>query len=68
MDISIEGQRIVHVRPMTDKETSDEGWDDSTTVLVLDNGVMLYASCDAEGNSAGVLFGMVEDNHFTVQL
>lgn len=66
MVVNVEGQRIVEVRPMTKEEAEAEGWDSGTMVLVLENGVKLYASCDDEGNSAGVLFGTDGDRYFTV--
>ena len=51
------GQKIVNARPMTKAEQEDEGWDGFTTVLVLSDGTLLYASRDEEGNGAGALFG-----------
>jgi hypothetical protein len=54
----VTGRRIVQVRRMTDDEASNEGWSQSTTVLVLEDGTLLYASRDDEGNGPGVLFGI----------
>lgn len=51
------GCRIVEVRPMTGAEIAYEGWSDGGTALVLDNGEVLYASQDPEGNGPGALFG-----------
>ena len=44
---------------MTEKEKEDVGWDTCRTVtaLVLDDGTVLFASCDEEGNRPGELFG-----------
>ena len=50
-------QTIKAVRPMTKKEIESEGWYGGTTVLVLSNGVKLYASQDEEGNGPGCIFG-----------
>jgi hypothetical protein len=51
------GQTIKEIRPMTQEEQDREGWHRGTTVIVLGNGVLLYASRDEEGNDAGVMFG-----------
>ena len=58
------GQTITQVRPMTDKERDKEGWYRGTTVLVLGNGVLLYASRDDEGNDAGAMFGRNKSKTF----
>ena len=56
----IVGHRILAVRPMTDKELQDEGWDmglgEAALAIVLDDGSVIYASQDGEGNGPGVLF------------
>lgn len=57
----LEGRKIVEVRPMTAKEVAREGWDSPATVLVLDDGSLLYASRDEEGNGSGALFGITAD-------
>ena len=54
------GKKIVQMRPMTDEEMEAEGWNQSTTVLVLDNGTLLYASMDPEGNGPGYIFGITK--------
>jgi hypothetical protein len=51
------GQTIKEIRPMTQREQDKEGWSRGTTVIVLGNGVLLYASRDEEGNDAGAMFG-----------
>jgi len=49
------GRKIVCVRPITEQEREDEGWDNdhsATSVIELDNGTLIYPSSDDEGNSA----------------
>ena len=65
------GLSIVAVRTMTTAEKEAEGWDHSylneTSVLVLSDGSVIYASADYEGNGAGALFGRTNTGeHFTV--
>ena len=60
----LEGRKIVKIREMTKKEASNEGWDlshDGCRVLVLDDGIKLYASRDYEGNGPGALFYVTKD-------
>ena len=55
----LEGRKIVKIREMTKKEADAEGWElyrNGCRVLVLDNGIKLYASHDYEGNGPGALF------------
>jgi hypothetical protein len=49
------GRRIVEVRYMTDAEMSEHYWTSRALVLVLDNGLRVYAAEDEEGNGAGAL-------------
>lgn len=52
------GAKIVRIRKLTKSELGFEGWDDANVVgIELDNGTILYASRDEEGNGAGALFG-----------
>jgi hypothetical protein len=64
-DDSIDGQRIVSVREMTDEELEREGWQAyhgaSPAVLELESGSILYPSTDPEGNGPGALFGINGD-------
>jgi hypothetical protein len=58
----IMGATIIEIREMTDSEVTEEGWTiprahGQPVVLVLDNGTILYASQDHEGNGAGAIFG-----------
>ncbi len=48
------GQRIVGIRRMSNGERVFAGFD--AIVLALENGTIIYASCDPEGNGPGVLF------------
>ena len=64
MDSQLEGAKIVNIRSMTSKEAEAEGWDlshNGCRVLVLDNGIKLYASQDYEGNGPGALFFVTKD-------
>ena len=58
---NLQGAKIVKIREMTSIEADNEGWNerigsDGCRVLVLDNGIKLYASQDYEGNGPGALF------------
>jgi len=50
------GRKIVDVRYMTDDEAEDLGWSYRPVVFHLDDGNLIFASCDAEGNDGGALF------------
>lgn len=72
---SIVGERIKAVRPLTETELDELGWDDrgrpKPLAIDLDNGLTLIVSCDYEGNGPGVLFGQYsppggESVHFYV--
>lgn len=56
----VTGQRIKRVRSMTRIEMQNEGWAygrrGQPTVIELENGTILYASRDEEGNGPGALF------------
>jgi hypothetical protein len=64
----IVGRRIVAVRSMTPAELVDEGWPHEARVpaIVLDDGTVLYASRDDEGNGPGAIFGTSADGGFYV--
>lgn len=54
------GKQIVGVRNLTLHERTLEGWArnaQDAVALELDDGTLLYASCDEEGNAPGSLFG-----------
>jgi hypothetical protein len=57
--VALVGRRIVEVRAMSARELEAEGWppDETVSVLVLDNGAILFPSRDEEGNGPGALFG-----------
>ncbi len=55
---TIRGHKIVEIRQMTKDELKHEGWDERNEyALVLDSGLVLYASRDIEGNGPGCIFG-----------
>lgn len=56
------GRRIVDVRYLTEEEAGDLGWGSRCVVMILDDGNIIYPSCDDEGNAAGSLFTNNEDN------
>lgn len=56
------GAKLVNVRMMMPSEIAAEGWEDnhhseSATALIFDDGTVLYASQDDEGNGPGRMFG-----------
>lgn len=53
---NILGQKICAIRDMTQSEMDGQGWSQPATVLVLENGAKIFASCDEEGNDRGELF------------
>jgi hypothetical protein len=59
------GRKIVNVRQLTKWEMDDEGWDEQyaaeVVALVLDDGTLVYASRDEEGNGSGELFTREKD-------
>ena len=50
------GKTIKAVRYLTQQEAKSLGWDTRSVVFELDNGVLVWASADDEGNDAGALF------------
>lgn len=61
------GAKVVDVRPMTKAEMKKEFWDgEPPTAIVLDTGVVLYASQDEEGNGPGSMFGYHKKTQFGV--
>lgn len=59
------GRKIVTARYLTDQEISVLGWHGSSLVLELDNGLLLYASADDEGNGPGAIHGITKNNRST---
>jgi hypothetical protein len=60
-DWPIDGLRIVGTRELTQTEVDNEIWHTTTVALELENGSILYASQDPEGNGPGALFGQDKD-------
>lgn len=59
------GKTVKAVRPMTKKELNGEGWDGRAgAVIEFDDGTLIYASRDEEGNGPGALFGAKDGKHF----
>lgn len=50
------GKKIVDVRYMSQDECDDLGWTHRPVVFHLDDGNLVFASCDDEGNDGGSLF------------
>lgn len=62
MSRSFIGQRIKRIRHFTEEELEREDWDTehntAGAVIELENGAIIYASSDDEGNSPGTLYGV----------
>ena len=58
-DDQLIGQTVTEVREMTDEEFDDQLWHQTVgggpRVIVLENGTVLFPSCDPEGNGPGAL-------------
>lgn len=52
----LNGRTIRTVTYLTSDEVSDMGWYGRSLAIELDNGVVLFASQDDEGNGPGALF------------
>ena len=54
------GRKVIQVRDMTGKEIKAQGWygSNSPQTIVFDDGSIVFASCDPEGNDAGCLFAI----------
>lgn len=50
------GKKIVAVRYLNDEEMQTLGWETRCVVIQLDDGNLIFPSCDDEGNGAGALF------------
>ena len=57
---SLIGRKVVQVRDMTQAELDNQGWggDSNPQAIVFDDGSIVFASCDSEGNDAGCLFAI----------
>ena len=60
-EFTIDGARIVCTRVLNQVEVDNEIWPETTVALELENGIVLYASRDPEGNGPGALFGQYKD-------
>lgn len=50
------GKKIVRVRYLSEAEANEMGWSSRPVVLQLDDGNIIYAAADDEGNDGGALF------------
>jgi hypothetical protein len=59
------GARVVEVRRLSTRELAREGWptDEHVLALAFDNGLVVYASRDDEGNGPGAMFGATARGH-----
>lgn len=55
------GQRIKGVRWVSAAEADEYGWEERPFEIELENGVLICASRDPEGNGPGALFTNVEE-------
>ena len=53
----LQGRIIESVRYLDLEEAEEMCWDSRPVVIELDDGALLYPSCDDEGNNGGALFG-----------
>lgn len=62
-EFTLVGKKVVAVRRMNRKELKAEGWDGrgSEVAIQFDDGTVIYASRDEEGNGPGALFGRLKD-------
>ena len=68
MERNLIGLTIVDIRRMTEDELEGQGWDrrEHAVVLEFDDGTLIYASQDEEGNGPGALFGTKDGEDFYV--
>ena len=57
----LEGRTIKKVRYLDEDELRSLYWRSTAIVLELDNGTLVFPSCDDEGNDAGALYTTNED-------
>ncbi len=55
------GRKIIKVRDLTTAEIKEEGWEEGTLIIILDDGSKIFPSQDQEGNGPGSLFGIKKD-------
>lgn len=56
------GKKIAKVRYMSEEEMESLGWYSRCVVIQLDDGNLIFPSKDDEGNDAGSIFTMNEEN------
>ena len=54
------GKKIVDIDYLTEKELDEIGWSRSAAVFTLNDGQIIYASQDDEGNGPGAIFTSYE--------
>ena len=52
----LKGRTIVKVQWMTEKNAKEFGWNSRPLLMVLDNGTIIHAQADDEGNDGGALY------------
>lgn len=57
----LEGRTIKKVRYLDEDELRSLYWGSTAIVLELDDGTLVFPSCDDEGNDAGALYTTNED-------
>ena len=57
------GKTIVRARYMSEEEKENVGFYSKALVLELSDGSLIFPSKDDEGNDAGALFGLDNDNN-----
>lgn len=67
--VDLIGKKVKGVRPLTKKELKNEGWDDNQFVSCIEfnDGTVVFASQDSEGNGPGSLFGRLGNYCFCVR-
>lgn len=55
------GKKIVQARYLSQKEADSLMWHSRPVVFQMDDGSLMFPSCDDEGNDGGVIFGQTKD-------
>lgn len=55
------GKKVKNVRKMNRKEIQAEYWDSPAVCIEFEDGTIIFASMDEEGNGPGSLFGQSKD-------
>ena len=59
---SLKGRKVKSLRYLSAKEAAGLGWHQRPLVIEFDDGTLVFASRDDEGNGAGALFGQGPNN------